>query len=189
MTFFAFPSLPYYVLKILCLVVAAASRSRPIPFIPRDGTGRDGIGTGFSKWDGIVPSLLRAQQRWTARQNGPLIEGPDGPRPTPMLFSIHCLSLWTIIDAIVISASAFLLYSSSSFLPSLLIPPSFLSSFPPPFLFSFLPLFPLSHPETVLVILAIWIYTHFFLLFPPVYSHFHFLSFLSSSPLNCVLCY
>ena len=31
--------------------------SRPVPFIPRDGTGRDGIGTGFSKWDGIVPTL------------------------------------------------------------------------------------------------------------------------------------
>ena len=32
----------------------------PVPFIPRDGTGRDGIGTGFSKWDGIVPTLLLA---------------------------------------------------------------------------------------------------------------------------------
>ena len=30
----------------------------PVPFIPRDGTGRDGIGTGFSKWDGIVPTLI-----------------------------------------------------------------------------------------------------------------------------------
>ena len=26
----------------------------------RDGTGRDGIGTGFSKWDGIVPTLTAA---------------------------------------------------------------------------------------------------------------------------------
>ena len=31
--------------------------SRPVPFIPRDGTGRDGIGTGFSKMDGILPTL------------------------------------------------------------------------------------------------------------------------------------
>ena len=32
--------------------------SRPVPFIPRDGIG---IGTGFSKWDGIVPTLRAAQ--------------------------------------------------------------------------------------------------------------------------------
>ena len=29
------------ILKNLCFLVAAASRSRPVPFIPRDGTGRD----------------------------------------------------------------------------------------------------------------------------------------------------
>ena len=39
----------------LCLYLV----SRPVPFIPRDGTGQDGIGTGFSKWDGIVPTLSR----------------------------------------------------------------------------------------------------------------------------------
>ena len=26
-----------------------------------------------------------ARQRWTARQNEPSIEGPEGPRPTPMI--------------------------------------------------------------------------------------------------------
>ena len=29
----------------------------PVPSHLSRGTGRDGIGTGFSKWDGIVPSL------------------------------------------------------------------------------------------------------------------------------------
>ena len=32
-------------------------KSRPVPFIPRDGTGRDGTGRVFSKDHGIVPSL------------------------------------------------------------------------------------------------------------------------------------
>ena len=39
--------------------------SRPVPFIPRDGTGQDGIGTGFSKWDGIVPTLVTCVWRWS----------------------------------------------------------------------------------------------------------------------------
>ena len=30
---------------------------------------------------------LSARQRWTAQQNGPSIEGPEGPRPTPMTVS------------------------------------------------------------------------------------------------------
>ena len=29
----------------------------PVPSRLSRGTGRDGIGTGFSKWDGIVPTL------------------------------------------------------------------------------------------------------------------------------------
>ena len=36
-----------------------------------------------------------AQQRWTAQQNGPSIEGPEGPRPTPMLTAYAAHSIVT----------------------------------------------------------------------------------------------
>ena len=34
-----------------------------------------------------------ARQRWTAQQNGPSIEGPEGPRPKPMLLGLPSLLL------------------------------------------------------------------------------------------------
>ena len=46
------------ILPIFLLFPGLNVQSRPVPFIPRDGTGRDGIGTGFSKMDGILPTLI-----------------------------------------------------------------------------------------------------------------------------------
>ena len=58
-------------LDILCFSIAALQlmvykacassllqRPNPVPSRLSRGTGWDGIGTGFSKWDGIVPTLL-----------------------------------------------------------------------------------------------------------------------------------
>ena len=54
---------------ILCISIAALQLMiKPVlppycsvPSLLSRGMGRDGIGTGFSKWDGIVPSLPNEQ--------------------------------------------------------------------------------------------------------------------------------
>ena len=42
--------------------------SRPVPFIPRDGTGRDGTGWVFSKEHGIAATLeVSPEERMNAK--------------------------------------------------------------------------------------------------------------------------